>query len=230
MQHAIGVASTQVVGMQEFFGSDTKSFHIGRAAQRGMLAALLARNGFTSSLQALETKFGWLHVVSTRENATTYFDQIGTIWEIEKNTFKPFPCGIVMHPVIDGVIQLSNKTTSHGRSMSDIKSVELRVNPEVLILTGKRNPRTGLEGKFSIYHAAAIGLLYGEATPSQFTDAVVGDSTVVEMRRKISVTEDDLVSKAEAFITVTLNDGTKLEKHIEHAKGSIENSLTEEDL
>jgi 2-methylcitrate dehydratase PrpD len=230
MQQAIGVAATQVVGMQEFFGSDTKSFHIGRAAQGGMLAALLAKNEFTSSLQALEAKYGWLHVVSTRENATAYFDQLGNIWEIEKNTFKPFPCGIVMHPVIDGAIQLSTDITSRGLSVKDIKTVGLHVNPEVLILTGKTNPQTGLEGKFSIYHAAAVGLLYGEATPSQFTNDVVKNSTVVDLRERIKVTEDKNVSKAEAYVSLGFNDGTTLEKHIEHAKGSIENPLTDAEL
>jgi aconitate decarboxylase len=230
MQHAIGVAATQVVGMQEFFGSDTKSFHVGRAAQGGMLAALLARNGFTSSLQGLEAQYGWLHVVSTRENATAYFDQLGNIWEIEKNTFKPFPCGIVMHPAIDGAIQLSSETITKGHSIDDIKSVGLRVNSEVLILTGKKTPQTGLEGKFSIYHAAAVGLLYSEATPSQFTDDAVKNSTVIDMRNKVNVTEDESVSKAEAYVTLTFNDGTALEKHVEHAKGSIENPLTDAEL
>ncbi|OAK93615.1 2-methylcitrate dehydratase PrpD [Phaeosphaeriaceae sp. SRC1lsM3a] len=230
MQHAIGVAATQVVGMQEFFGSDTKSFHIGRAAQGGMLAALLAQNGYTSSLQALEAKYGWLHVVSTRENVTAYFDQLGFVWEIEKNTFKPFPCGIVMHPVIDGAIQLSDETKSKGGSLDNIKSVELRVNPEVLVLTGKTNPQTGLEGKFSIYHAAAIGLLYGKATPSQFTDDVVKNTTVIEMRKKINVTEDSTVSKAEAYINLAFTYGTTQEKHVQHAKGSIENPLTDAEL
>jgi aconitate decarboxylase len=230
MQHAIGVAATQVVGMQEFFGSDTKSFHIGRAAQGGMLAALLAKNGYTSSLQALEAKYGWLHVVSTRENATAYFDQLGDIWEIEKNTFKPFPCGIVMHPVIDGAIQISSEATSKGLNVKDIKTIELRVNPEVLILTGKTTPQTGLEGKFSIYHAAAIGLLYGEATPSQFTDDVVKNSTVISMREKVNVTEDESVPKAAAYVSVGFSNGQTLEKHIEHAKGSIENPLTDDEL
>ncbi|KAF2027387.1 2-methylcitrate dehydratase PrpD [Setomelanomma holmii] len=183
MQHAIGIASTQVVGMQEFFGSDTKSFHIGRAAQGGMLAALLAKNGYTSSLQALEAKYGWLHVVSTRENAT-----------------------------------------------ADVKSVQLRVNPEVLILTGKTSPQTGLEGKFSIYHAAAVGLLYGEATPSQFTDAVVKNSIVINMRNKVNVTNDDSVPRASAHLTLTFSDGSSVEKYVEHAKGSIENPLTDAEL
>jgi aconitate decarboxylase len=230
MQHAIGIASTQVVGMQVFFGSDTKSFHVGRAAQGGMLAALLARDGYTSSLQALEAKYGWLHVVSTRENATSYFDQLGKIWEIEKNTFKPFPCGIVMHPSIDGAIQLNNETVVRGLSTENIKTVELRVNPEVLTLTGKTDPQTGLEGKFSIYHATAVGLLFGEATPSQFTDAVVKNATVVEMRKKVNVTVDKTVAKAEAYINLAFNDGTMLEKHVEHAKGSIENPLTDAEL
>ncbi|KAF2733272.1 2-methylcitrate dehydratase PrpD [Polyplosphaeria fusca] len=230
MQQAIGIAATQVVGMQEFFGSDTKSFHIGRAAQGGMIAALLAKNGYTSSLQGLEAKYGWLHVVSTRENATAYFDQLGHIWEIEKNTFKPYPCGIVMHPTIDGTIQLSNETREKGLDIGDVKSVQLRVNPEVMILTGKTNPQTGLEGKFSIFHAAAIGLLYGEGTPSQFTNDVVKNTTVVEMRKKVNVTEDESVPKDAAFVTLEFEDGTKLEKHVEHAKGSIENPLTEAEL
>ncbi|KAF2187113.1 2-methylcitrate dehydratase PrpD [Zopfia rhizophila CBS 207.26] len=230
MQHAIGVAATQVVGIQEFFGSDTKSFHVGRAAQGGLMAALLAKNGYTSSLKALEAKYGWLHVVSTRENATAYFEQLGEIWEIEKNTFKPFPCGIVMHPTIDGAIQLSNETREGDLKIEDVKSVELRVNPEVMILTGKTDPRTGLEGKFSIFHAAAVGLLYGEATPSQFTDDAVKNETVVEMREKVNVTEDESVPTDAAYVTVEFSDGTKLEKHIEHAKGSIENQLTDEEL
>ena len=227
---AIGIASTQVIGMQAFFGSDTKSFHVGRAAQSGMLAAMLAKNGYTSAMDALEAKYGWLHVVSTRENAKAYFDQLGKAWEIEKNTFKPYPCGIVMHPAIDGAIQLSNSTHGSNSSVERIQSVELRVNPEVMILTGKTSPQTGLEGKFSIYHATAIGLLYGEATPSQFTDEVVKNATVIDLRKKVNVTTDESVSTDAAYVTLRFEDGKKLEKHVEHAKGSMENPLTDAEL
>lgn len=228
LQHAIGVASTQVVGMQEFFGSMTKSFHVGRASQSGMLAALLARNGYTSSLEALEAKYGWTHVVSTRENTTAYFEQLGRVWEVEKNTFKPFPCGIVMHPTIDGCIQLRDQALEQGRDVAGaVKSVELRVNPHVLVLTGKTSPQTGLEGKFSIYHAAAVGLLYGQATPSEFTDSVVLNETVVAMREKVNVTTDEGVTDDQAYISITFDDGSTLEKHVEHAIGSLENPLTE---
>ncbi|KAF9254763.1 2-methylcitrate dehydratase PrpD [Marasmius fiardii PR-910] len=186
LQHAIGVASTQVIGMQEFFGSMTKSFHVGRAAQSGMLAALLAQNGFTSSLQPLEAQFGWLHVMSTRENAK--------------------------------------------KSLSSIQSINLHVNPEVLVLTGKTDPQTGLESKFSIYHAAAVGLLFGEATPTEFTDDIVKNDTVVGLRKKVNVTTDATVAEDQADISITFEDGSTLEQHIEHAIGSLENPLTEADL
>ncbi|KAI1358846.1 2-methylcitrate dehydratase PrpD [Xylaria arbuscula] len=231
MQNAIGVASTQVVGMQEFFGSMTKSFHVGRAAQGGMLGALLAKNNYTSSLQALEAEYGWLHVVSTRENATAYFDQLGQIWEIEKNTFKPFPCGIVLHPTIDAATQLHNESVAQGKDIASIKSINLQVNSEVLVLTGKTSPTTGLEGKFSVYHAAAVGVLYGEATPTYFTDEAVTNATVVEFRKKVNVTTDDArFSKDQATVTIEFGDGSTLEKHIEHAIGSLENPLTEAEL
>ncbi|RWA10142.1 hypothetical protein EKO27_g4967 [Xylaria grammica] len=231
MQNAIGVAATQVVGMQEFFGSMTKSFHVGRAAQGGMLGALLAKNNYTSSLQSLEAQYGWLHVVSTRENATAYFDQLGEIWEIEKNTFKPFPCGIVLHPTIDAATQLHNETIHQGKEISSVKSINLQVNSEVLVLTGKTNPTTGLEGKFSVYHAAAVGLLYGEATPTYFTDEAVTNATVIEFRKKVNVTTDDeRFSKDQATVTIEFDDGSTLEKHIEHTIGSLENPLTDADL
>ncbi|TGJ82419.1 hypothetical protein E0Z10_g6334 [Xylaria hypoxylon] len=231
MQNAIGVAATQVVGMQEFFGSMTKSFHVGRAAQGGMLGALLAKNNYTSSLQSLEAKYGWLHVVSTRENATAYFDQLGEIWEIEKNTFKPFPCGIVLHPIIDAATQLHNETIQQGKDISSVKSINLQVNSEVLVLTGKTNPTTGLEGKFSVYHAAAVGLLYGEATPTYFTDEAVTNATVVEFREKVNITTDDeRFGKDQATVTIEFDDGSTLERHIEHAIGSLENPLTDADL
>lgn len=116
-----------------------------------------------------------------------------------------------MHPTIDAAIYLRNETLSQSLSIKDIDTVQLRVNPEVLILTGKKEPQTGLEGKFSIYHAAAVGLVYGEARPTQFTDAVVKDSTVISLRNKVTATEDEGVFPSEAYVTLTFKDGTTLQ-------------------
>lgn len=93
MQHAIGVAATQVTGLREMFGSDTKSFHPGRAAQNGLMAAVLAQQDYTSSLSALEAKRGWANCVSTRNDLDGLLASLGQSWETAKNAFKPFPCG-----------------------------------------------------------------------------------------------------------------------------------------
>ncbi|KAK3104301.1 hypothetical protein LTR53_018503, partial [Teratosphaeriaceae sp. CCFEE 6253] len=160
MAHAIGLAAVQVVGLREMFGSDTKSFHPGRAAQSGLLAALLAEQGYTSSSQALEAKRGWANVVAGGGSPKLehYLSQLGQKWEIEANAFKPFPCGIVIHPAIDGSIQLRQEMMRKGLTTEQIESVELRVHPLVIELTSKRTPKDGLEGKFSVFHGAAIGL------------------------------------------------------------------------
>lgn len=236
MQWAIGIAATQVTGLREQFGSMTKSFHPGRAAQNGLLAAILASNGYDSSLQSLEAKRGWANVVSTSNDVETLMQGLGKTWEIEKNSFKPFPCGIVIHPIIDGCIQVRQTfhSSQHDRDaaadVSGIEKVEVSVHPLVLELTGKKSPKTGLEGKFSVYHGAAVGLLYGKATPAQYEDTVVQDTTVVELRGRIDATIDSPLRPDEAHVKVVFKDGRVHEKHVYHAVGSLEVKMTNEQL
>ena len=232
MAHAIGIAAVQVVGLREMFGSDTKSFHPGRAAQSGLLAAVLAEKGYTSSPQALEAKRGWANVVAG--GGTPKLDeltgQLGQIWEIEANAFKPFPCGIVCHPAIDGCIQLHKEIREQGKNVEGIAKVEARVHPLVIELTSKRKPKDGLEGKFSVFHGAAVGLLYGKAGPAQYANDVVTSSEVVNLRDKIDATPDESLKADETYLTVHFTDGSKLQKHVHHAVGSLEVPMTDEQL
>ena len=232
MAHAIGLASVQVVGLREMFGSDTKSFHPGRAAQSGLLAALLSEKGYTSSPQALEAKRGWANVVAGggTPKLDQYLSSLGKVWEIEKNAFKPFPCGIVCHPAIDGCIQLHHEMKSKGLKLEDIQSVQAKVHPLVIELTSKRKPRDGLEGKFSVFHGGAVGLLYGKAGPAQYADEVVRDAGVISLRDKIDATADKTLQADEVVLEVTLADGQKLQKHVQHAIGSLEVPMTDEQL
>src|SRR5437667_7037970 len=140
------------------FGSMTKSFHPGRAAQNGLTAAILASKGFTSSEQSLEAKYGWVNVVSTAHNYGDITNKLGQTFEISNNTYKPFACGVVMHATIDGCIQLRNE---HKLTADTIDRVDLKVHPLVMQLTSRKAPQTGLEGKFSIYHAASVALIEG---------------------------------------------------------------------
>lgn len=232
MAHAIGLAAVQVVGLREMFGSDTKSFHPGRAAQSGLLAALLAEKGYTSSPQALEAKRGWANVVAGggTPKLEQYLSELGQKWEIEANAFKPFPCGIVCHPAIDGCIQLHQEIKSKGLDPKDLTKVEAKVHPLVIELTSKRTPRDGLEGKFSVFHGAAVGLLYGKAGPAQYADEIVRDQTVISIRDKVDATADKELAADEVYLTAHFADGTKLEKHIQHAVGSLEVPMSDEQL
>ena len=147
---------------------------------------------------------------------------LGTRYEAALNTYKPFACGIVCHPGIDAAIQLRNE---NKLTADQIASVELHANPLVLTLTGKEEPATGLEGKFSIYHCIAVGLIYGAAGERQFQDAVVRDTNVVALRRLVTVKSDAAVPTQKSDLTVRLKDGRVLQKHIENAIGSLERPL-----
>lgn len=220
------------------FGSDTKSFHPGRAAQNGLLAAILASEDYTSSVEALEAKRGWANVVSSKQHLD---EQMATLppsgrWEIARNSFKPFPCGIVVHPVIDGSIFLHGQLQPNGIRIEDIREVEVIVHPLVLELTGKKAPRNGLEAKFSVYHGAAVALLYGKATPVQYEDAVVTDERLVWLRGRIKATVDEKLRADEAVVLIRVplggegNDDSVTEIHVDHAVGSRERPMSESQL
>ena len=224
MAWAIGVAASQPVGLKIQFGSMTKSFHPGRAAQNGMVAALLAQQGFTSADAPLEGKDGWGQALSTRRDWTQVTEGLGSRYEAALNTYKPFACGIVTHPAIDAAIQLK---AENGLTGAEVESAVLHANPLVLSLTGKTDPQTGLEGKFSIYHCIAMGLLQGAAGERQFSDAAVKDPAAVALRHKVSVRTDPAVKSEQCDLTLTLKDGRTLTKHIEHAVGSLERPMSD---
>jgi aconitate decarboxylase len=233
MAHAIGIAAVQVTGLREMFGSDTKSFHPGRAAMNGIVAALLASEGYTSSEQALEAKRGWANVVAGggRPKLDEVLEGLGKEWEIETNAFKPFPCGIVCHPAIDAAIQCREELVQkHGLDPTEIEKVDVRVHPLVVELTSKRTPRNGLEAKFSVFHGCAVGLLYGKAGLAQYADDIVTSDEVVSVRDKVGIEADASLAADEAYLSFAHSDGTKLEKHIAHAVGSLQAPMTDEQL
>jgi 2-methylcitrate dehydratase PrpD len=224
---ALGLAATQPVGLQEMFGSMTKSFHPGRAAQNGLTAALLAAKNFTSSEQGLEAKYGWTNVVSTAHNYDEILTGLGDRYEITKNTYKPFACGVVMHPTIDGCIQLRNEAKL---TPDKIERVELKVHPLVMQLTSKKTPQTGLEGKFSIYHAASAALVEGAGGIDQFSDRAVRDSKIVSLRERVVTSIDTAVHEDQVRIRLIVKDGRQFEKFVEHAVGSLDHPMSDQDL
>ena len=227
MTWALGIAGTQSSGFREMFGTMCKSFHPGRAAQNGLSAALLAQRGFTSSDRVLEAPRGFAHVMSTERDFGEILDGLGEHYEIALNTYKPFACGIVIHPAIDGCIQLRNE---HGLKAGDIAGIELDVHPLVLELTGKKTPQRGLEGKFSVYHSAAVAVIHGAAGEEEYSDAAVRDPDVMALRDRVTATSRPSVREDEVIVRITTTSGQVLTRHVEHAIGSLEHPMSDLDL
>ncbi|TWT01845.1 MmgE/PrpD family protein [Planomicrobium sp. CPCC 101079] len=225
MTWALGIAGTQSFGLREMFGTMTKPFHPGKAAQNGLMAALLAKKNFTSSTEVLEAKRGFANVLAPEHDLSKVNVKWGEQWELLKNAFKPYACGIVLHPSIDACIALGKQVEA-----DQVERIELIVNPYVLELTGKPTPPTGLAGKFSIYHTGAIAFLEGDAGEDQYADEKVADAKVVEFRSKIKPKVDEGMKEEEVIATAYLKDGSKVEHIVKNATGSIENPMTDKDL
>ncbi len=227
MTWALGIAATQAAGLREMFGTMCKPFHVGRAAQNGMTAAFLASKNFTSSERGIEAPRGFANVLATARNYDAITEELGKTWEVALNTYKPFACGIVIHPAIDGCIRLRNE---HKLKAEQIESVALKVHPLVLELTGKRTPQAGLEGKFSVYHSAAVAIIHGEGGERVYSDAAVRDPKVIALRDKVTAAVDKSVHEDAVHVAIKLKDGRTLEKHVEHAIGSLARPMSDADL
>ena len=227
MTWALGIAATQSSGLREMFGTMCKSFHPGRAAQDGMTAAFLASKNFTSSERGIEAPRGFAHVMATERDFSQITDGLGRSFEVTKNAYKPFACGIVIHPTIDACLQLRDE---HDLTADAIERIDLDVHPLVLELTGNKTPTTGLEGKFSVYHSAAVAIIHGAAGPRQYSDQVVQDPAVIALRDRVRAQVVTSVREDGVLAAITLRNGETLRKHIDHAVGSVENPMSDDAL
>lgn len=224
---ALGIAASQPIGVREQFGSMTKAFHIGGAARAGLTSALMARHGYTASLRALEAPRGLLQTYSSKCDWSEITDHIGSRFEISSNTYKPFACGIVIHPSIDGCCQLRD---AHGLRADDIDRIDLLVHPLVLELTGKRTPKSGLESKFSVYHACAAAILFGAAGETEFSDTAASRADVIALRDRVHARVGAGIGESAADITIRCKDGRCLHLKVEHAVGSLQRPMSDSDL
>ncbi|MGC1175009.1 MmgE/PrpD family protein [Polaromonas sp.] len=220
---ALGIAASQPVGMREQFGTMTKPFHPGGAARAGLMSTLLAQHGYTASPKALEAPRGMMQTVSTKNDWNEITGELGRRFEISFNSYKPFACGIVIHPSIDACAQLRTQ----GVTPAQVERIELKVHSLVLELTGKKEPVDGLQAKFSVYHGCAAGLSFGRAAEEEFSDEVVNRADMVALRRKVVATVDDSIDEASADVTAVLTNGRRVHVFVEHAIGSLQNPMTD---
>jgi 2-methylcitrate dehydratase PrpD len=167
-----------------------------------------------------------MQTVSSKNDWSEITSELGQRFEISFNSYKPFACGIVIHPSIDACVQLR----AMGVTPEQIERIELKVHSLVLELTGNKEPADGLQAKFSVYHGCAAGLTFGHAAEEEFADAIVDRADMVALRRKVVATVDDGVDEASADVTAVLTDGRRIRVFVEHAIGSLANPMTDAQL
>jgi 2-methylcitrate dehydratase PrpD len=223
LAYAMGIAATQAGGMQQNRGTMCKSFHAGKAASNGVLAALLAERGFDSTQEIIEGKRGFARIYSDSAEPGRLVEGLGEGWLIESNGHKPYACGVVLHPLIDAVIAIRNRD---GIEPAAVSEIGLRVHPLVLSITGVAEPSTGLQSKFSALHSAAVALIDGAAGTAQYTDARAADPAVAALRRKVMPVADETLGRDEAYARVVAG-GRRHEAHIAHASGTADNPMSD---
>ncbi|MSQ10367.1 MAG: MmgE/PrpD family protein [Dehalococcoidia bacterium] len=222
---AMGIAGTQAAGLRENFGTMAKPLHAGRAAEAGVVAALLAKGGFTASTTIIEGRRGVAEVMSPGRELSRATDKLGQHWEMFQNGLKPYSCGVVSHPAIDAAIAIHNRP---GFNPANVTDIEALVHPLVPELMGRPNPTTGLECKFSSQHCMAVGLVDGAAYPDQYSDAKAADPLISSLRAKVRLVVTPGTLEEAMTLRVSLKDGSVIEQHVPHATGSPKNPLSDD--
>ncbi len=222
--NALGIASAQSSGLVEALGYMAKSVGVGGAARNGLLASLMGRAGVGGPPAPLEGKRGFLAVTCDEPNPEKAIEGLGTQWEFLRNMIKPYPCGVVLNPVIDACLK--------GRSeLSDIEQIaEIRLRGHPLLKARTDRPRitTGREAQVSAQHAVAVSLLRGLAGAPDFSDAAVADPAVAALRRKVlAVDSDPSLSVDSAEVSIVFHNGDTRVLVENCATGSVGNPMSD---
>jgi 2-methylcitrate dehydratase PrpD len=224
--HAIGIAASQSAGLVESLATDAKNFGVGNAARNGLLAALAAEAGCTAAPAAIEGPQGWAHALGDDLKHERLLDGLGETWEIAKNTYKPYPCGIVLHPVIDACFDLR---TSHALAAADIAAVTVAGHP-LLLARADRPVHNARDAKISIHHSVAAVFVLGAAGVREFSDPLVMDLAVAAFRARVHAAIDPTMPVGAARVSARTSGGKVFSAEVMHARGSLALPMTDAEI
>jgi 2-methylcitrate dehydratase PrpD len=224
ISNAIGIAASQSAGIVENLPSAAKNVSVGNAARNGLFAALLAAEGYSASPRAIEGPLGWARAMGDEPNLARLTGGLGKSWEIAKNTYKPYPAGIVFHAVIDACFSLRARL-----NVSDIASVTVH-GSALLLARGDRVVRNERDARVSIHHCAACALLLGASGVPEFSEATVVRPDIVAVREKVRAQLDASLPDGAARVTIQLTSGETLSEIVMAAKGSLADPLSDRDI
>lgn len=226
MIDAFSCAASQSAGMAEMLGTGAKSVSMGNAARNGYMSAILATHGCGGTDAPLTARLGYLNVYSDTPAPEALTDDLGQIWEFATNTYKPYPVGIVLNPVIQGILDLREH---HGLSLDQITGIELFGHPLLQERTDRPKAATGRTTQVSAQHAIAIALLTGTATLDEFSDEAA-QRTLNIGRPEVSFIDEPDRDITSVRIVVHLKNGQSMTQDITDAAGSRKNPMSDAQL
>ncbi|CAG4904526.1 MmgE/PrpD family protein [Paraburkholderia gardini] len=215
---ALGNASAQASGLVETLGTMSKSISVGNAARNGLLSALLAADGFSGPDAPLEGERGFLRVTAQRPDFSAISEGPGREWALLSNTYKPYPCGVVLNPVIDACLDL--RRDARWR-FDEIERVELTGHPLLRERTDRPGIRSGRESQVSAQHAVAVTLARGKASLAEFSDAAVTDPSLRAFASRLRFIDDASWPVESAQVTIVLHSGERVSRRVQAARGSL---------
>ena len=235
VEMTLGTAASMASGLVCNFGTMSKPLHVGLGARNGVVASKLAQSGFTANTQAIEAGLGFYEVFYPgAEPDTRPLNELGTAYELINSgiRIKPYPCGGLTHPAIDGVLEFKTK---YGITAEMVESIDVGVARHTFERIVFRVPENGLQGKFSMPYLLARAIIDGKLFLDAFTDSAVKDKNVLRLAEKIQMHLDpDLQPTAQGSrpckVTIRLRDGRSFSRQIDYAKGSRETPMSDEEL
>ncbi len=225
MVWALGTAATQSGGLCECLGMPAKSVSVGNAARNGLWSALLAAKNFRGPAEPLLGTQGYYNALNETPRLAALTEGLGDTWEMIPTSYKPYPCGFVVHPVLDCVLDWRRDNPDVA-----VEKVKVIGNPLLGIRTDRPNISTSGQSQVSVQHAVAAALVTGKAGVEQFSDACVHDPRVAALRGKVEVVRDESFATVAAAVEITTADGKVHKLSTKAARGSDANPMTDRDL
>jgi len=233
--YGLGICGSQASGIYEFFsdGSWVKQFHPGWAAHSGIIASLMAQKGMTGPSTVFEGRFGLYktHLGQTSLALEKVVAGVGETWEIPKIAFKPYPCGVVLHPFLYCASTLKN---SHKINANDLAEVICEVPSGMVPLVcepaeAKVAPRTAYDGKFSLPFTVAAMLVEGKLDITSFSEEKIQDQEILEVAKLVKyIAEPDIdyPKRIPGHVSLKLKNGKTHEFRVETNPGGPELPMT----
>lgn len=230
LQRALGIAASSGGGLRENYGTMTKSFHAGRAAESGVVAALLAARGFTASENVLEAERGFYRAFAGDFDEGRLLGHLGDpfylVWP--GAAIKPYPAGSLTHPALDAVFEL---LLEHALQAGDVERVDVGSNSNLLGSLIHEDARNGLEAKFSMPACVALAFVERRVGIAQVQDAVVARPDVQAFMRRVHLYVHPEIEalgfdQPRAIVDVHLRDGRVLSRRADVAQGTSEKPMT----